>query len=82
MKRKTVKVLLLVSQYILLFLTIAFMLFWLYEELSGPQSTAQLLEILHIPIGADLMTIIGFACIAAFIALQIVYNKYFRNNDQ
>ena len=79
MKRKYLKVLLLIAQYILLFTTLAFMLFWLYEELSGPQSTAQLLEALHFPINADLLTIIGFVCIAAFVVLQIVYHKKFKD---
>lgn len=77
--KKTIKILLLIVQYLLLFSAPVFMLFWLYEELSGPQSTAQLLEALHIPFNADWMTIIGFVCIAAFIVLQIVYNKNFKN---
>ena len=81
MKRKTIKILFLIAQYLLLFSTLAFMLFWLYEELSGPQSTAQLLEALHIPFNADWMTIIGFVCIASFIVLQIVYNKNFKDQS-
>lgn len=81
MKRKTIKILLLIVQYLLLFAALAFMLFWLYEELSGPQSTAQLLEALHIPISTGWMTIIGFVCIAAFIVLQIVYNKNFKDQS-
>ena len=78
MSKKTAKILLSIFLWVLCLSCLAFFLLGLYEEIAGTQLLADLLQALHIPFGAPVMHLIGFACAAAFIALQIVYNKKFR----
>ncbi|MBR5881028.1 MAG: hypothetical protein IKZ16_05010 [Clostridia bacterium] len=78
MSKKTAKILLNIFLWVLCLGCLAFFLLGLYEEIAGAQLLADLLQALHVPFGVSAMYLIGFACAAAFIALQIVYNKKFR----
>ena len=78
MNKKVAKILLRIVLGVLCMTVFAFFLFGLYDEIAGTQRMADLLQALHVPFGVPVMYLIGFACLAAFIALQIIYNKYFR----
>lgn len=60
-------------------ISVAFMIFYIYEQIRGTDNAKQLLKKLHIPLSYKTVLIIGYVCLLytliGFLGLSILFEK-------